>query len=83
MKTSLSAALFAFAGPAQAQFGLFKSALVKGDEAYEREDFEAALRHYTKAAKKDGQQFKLGRLYDRGEDGGRPGRSTDLVHPRS
>lgn len=73
MKTSLSAALFAalilFAGPAQAQFGLFKSALVKGDEAYEREDFEAALRHYTKAAKKDEAeaQFKLGRLYDRGE----------------
>ena len=73
MKTSLSAGLFAalilFAVPAQAQFGLFKSALVKGDEAYEREDFEAALKHYTKAAKKDDAeaQFKLGRLYDRGE----------------
>ena len=72
MKTSLSAGLFAaltlVAMPAQAQFGLFKSALVKGDEAYEREDFEAALRHYTKAAKKDDAeaQFKLGRLYDRG-----------------
>jgi len=73
MKTSLSAGLIAaltlFAMPAQAQFGLFKSALVKGDEAYEREDFEAALKHYTKAAKKDDAeaQFKLGRLYDRGE----------------
>lgn len=73
MKTSLAAGLFAalslIAMPAQAQFGLFKSALVKGDEAYEREDFEAALKHYTKAAKKDEAeaQFKLGRLYERGE----------------
>lgn len=73
MKTSLAAGLFAalslVAMPAQAQFGLFKSALVKGDEAYEREDFEAALKHYTKAAKKDEAeaQFKLGRLYERGE----------------
>ena len=58
MKTPFLAGLFValsflLALPAQAQFGLFKSALVKGDEAYEREDFDAAFSHYTRAAKKD------------------------------
>lgn len=74
MKTPFLAGLFValsflLALPAQAQFGLFKSALVKGDEAYEREDFDAAFSHYTRAAKKDDAEahFKLGRMYERGE----------------
>ena len=62
-------ALCLTATPAQAQFGLFKSALQKGYDAYEKEDFEAALKHWTKAAGKgDAEaQYRLGRLYDRGE----------------
>ena len=68
--TSVAVVAFCLmATPAQAQFGLFKSALQKGYDAYEKEDFEAALKHWTKAAGKgDAEaQYRLGRLYDRGE----------------
>ena len=67
--TALVFALSLTAQPAQAQFGLFKSALQKGHDAYEKEEYQQALKHWTKAAGKgDAEaQYRLGRLYDRGE----------------
>ena len=67
--TALIFSLCLVGTPAHAQFGFFKSALEKGHDAYAKEDYAGALKHWTKAASKDDAeaQFRLGRLYDRGE----------------
>ena len=67
--TALVFALSLTTRSAEAQFGLFKSALQKGYDAYDKEDYEKALQLWTKSAEKGNAeaQYRLGRLYDRGE----------------
>ena len=67
--TALVFALSLTTRSAEAQFGLFKGALQKGYDAYDKEDYEKALQLWTKSAEKGNAeaQYRLGRLYDRGE----------------